>query len=120
MKLAYLLIGIMATGLGAIGVVLPVLPTTPFLLLAAYCFAKSSKRFHTWLMQTSMYQNHLASFVEQRSMRLRTKVSLFSFASAMLLLAMYFTEHLYLRLFLLCLMAFKYYYFLCRIETIRS
>ncbi|WP_225976647.1 MULTISPECIES: YbaN family protein [Corynebacterium] len=43
-------VGVIATGCGIIGIVLPLFPTTPFLLLAAYCFAKSSPRMHDWLL----------------------------------------------------------------------
>lgn len=120
MKLIYFIVGIIAMSLGAIGVILPVLPTTPFLLLAAFCFAKSSKRFHSWFTQTNLYKNHLESFVEERAMTLRTKVTLLAFASSMLLLAMYFMQNWYLRFFLVCLMIFKYYYFIFRIKTIRN
>lgn len=119
MKIILWMLGLLSTALGAIGVILPILPTTPFLLLAAFCFAKSSKRFHAWLCSTAMYKKHLAGFVEHRSMPLRTKVMLLSFASLMLCIAMYFMDHLYLRLFLLALMVFKYYYFLFRIQTQR-
>lgn len=120
MKLIYFIVGIIAMSLGAIGVILPVLPTTPFLLLAAFCFAKSSKRFHSWFTQTNLYKNYLESFVEERAMTLRTKVTLLAFASSMLLLAMYFMQNWYLRFFLVCLMVFKYYYFIFRIKTIRN
>lgn len=120
MKLIYFIVGIIAMSLGAIGVILPVLPTTPFLLLAAFCFAKSSKRFHTWFTQTNLYKNHLESFVEERAMTLKTKVTLLVFASSMLLLAMYFMQNWYLRFFLVSLMVFKYYYFIFRIKTIRN
>lgn len=118
MKIIYLIIGILATGLGAIGVILPVLPTTPFLLLAAYCFAKSSKRINDWFLSTNLYQKHLDGFVKERAMTLKTKVIILSFASSMLLIAMYFMDHIYLRLFIICLMIFKYYYFVFRIKTI--
>ena len=120
MKIIYLTIGIIAALLGAVGVVLPVLPTTPFLLLAAFCFARSSQRFYDWFVSTSLYQKHLDSFIKHRAMTRKTKVALLSFASTMLLLAMVFMNNLYLRIFLLCLMIFKYYYFLFRIETIEE
>lgn len=118
MKLIYFLIGIISMGLGAIGILIPVLPTTPFLLLSAFCFAKSSKRFHLWFTNSKLYQNHLESFVLHRSMTLKTKISLLSFASIMLLIAMYVMEAWYLRLFILFLICFKYYYFFFRIKTI--
>lgn len=120
MKIIYFVIGFVAMILGAIGVVLPVLPTTPFLLVSAFCFAKSSQRFHNWFISTKLYKNHLDSFVKERAMTLRTKVGLLTFASTMILIAIYFMDNLILRFFLLCLMMFKYYYFIFKIKTISS
>lgn len=120
MRPIYFLIGFVSMILGAVGIVLPVLPTTPLWLLSAWCFAKSSKRFHNWFVSTKLYKKHLDSFVEHRSMTKKTKIYLLSFASTMLLIAMYFMDNLWLRLFLFSLMLFKYYYFIFRIKTIRE
>ena len=85
-KILYLTLGVISMALGAVGVVLPILPTTPFLLLAAFCFAKSSQRLHRWFLSTQLYEKHLKDFVQTRAMTMKTKLSLMSMASAMMLL----------------------------------
>ena len=97
---------------------LPILPTTPFLLLTAYCFARSSKRVHQWFISTQIYQNHLDSFVKERAMTLKTKISILSFASFMLAFPLLLSSSIYVKLFICCLYIFKYYYFIVKIKTI--
>lgn len=119
-KLLWLMIGIVSMVLGAIGVVLPVLPTTPFLLLASFCFAKGSDRFHKWFIETKLYKKHLESFVTSRSMTLKTKLCILLPASAMLILAMLAMSNIYGRVFIVFLIIFKYIYFFTRIETVKA
>ena len=55
MRIIWLIFGLIALGLGCLGVVLPLLPTVPFILLAAFCFAKSSNRLHGWLLSHPLF-----------------------------------------------------------------
>lgn len=120
MKYIYMVLGMISFLLGAVGVVLPVLPTTPFLLAAAFCFARSSKRVNDWFLSTKIYQNHLDSFVQNRAMTLKTKVCILTFASFMLAFPLFLSQNLYLRIFIVCLYLVKYYYFIFKIKTISS
>ena len=64
MRPIYFLVGLVSLGLGVVGILLPILPTTPFLLLSIACFSRSSKRFENWLYHTKMYQTYVADFRE--------------------------------------------------------
>lgn len=119
MKYFYITIGLIAFILGAIGVVLPILPTTPFLLLASFCFTKGSDRFNIWFKNTKVYKKHLESFANEKSMTLKQKVSILAFADAMLLIPIITINSLHLRLFLVVLIIFKIYYFTFKIKTIK-
>ena len=120
MKIFWLGIGFLAMGLGMIGVVLPVLPTTPFLLLASFCLAKGSERFHKWFTGTKLYQKHLDSFVKNRAMTLKTKLCILFPASGMLILALIAMSNFYGRMLIVFLIVFKYLYFFTKIETVRN
>ena len=115
-----MVLGMISFLLGAVGVVLPVLPTTPFLLAAAFCFARSSKRVNDWFLSTKIYQNHLDSFVQNRAMTLKTKICILTFASFMLAFPLFLSQNLYLRIFIVFLYLVKYYYFIFKIKTISS
>lgn len=66
-RAVFLVAGFVFVGLGLIGVFLPVLPTTPFMILAASCFAKSSRRFHLWLMNHPVFGKLLRDWEERRA-----------------------------------------------------
>ncbi len=74
LRAAWLAAGFLFLGIGLIGVVLPVLPTTPFLLLAAACFARSSPRFYDWLVNHPSFGPLVREWREHRSIPWRTKL----------------------------------------------
>nr|WP_297873204.1 YbaN family protein [uncultured Blautia sp.] len=72
-KIVYVILGCVSAGMGAIGAVFPMLPTFPFLMLAAYCFARSSQKLDTWFKNTKLYKDNLADFAEGKGMTRKTK-----------------------------------------------
>lgn len=67
-KIGYIILGCVGVGLGAVGAVMPMLPAFPFLMLAGYCFARSSEKLYTWFTGTRLYQNNLADYVAGKGM----------------------------------------------------
>lgn len=77
-KILYIFIGCISLGLGIIGVILPILPTVPFVLLAAFCFARSSERLDGWFKNTKLYkENNIKNgMTKQAKIRIMCSVSL--------------------------------------------
>ncbi|MCR5478337.1 MAG: YbaN family protein [Ruminococcus sp.] len=75
-KIVFVVLGCICLGLGTVGVFLPILPTVPFYMATAFCFANSSQRLHDWFTGTKLYKKHLQSYVEHKGMLLKTKVSI--------------------------------------------
>ncbi|MGG5460258.1 YbaN family protein [Clostridium sp. B9] len=115
----YVVLGFISLGLGMIGIILPILPTTPFLLLTGFCFVKGSDRFDKWFKGTKIYKNHLESFEKNRSMTLKTKICILATADLMLLFPLILSDSLHLKIFIVLLMIFKFYYFIFRIRTVK-
>ena len=89
-KLIYLLVGLIAFILGAIGIFLPLLPTTPLFLLTSFCLLKSNDKLNEKFMQTKMYEKYVKSFVEKGGMTLKAKLCL-TVPVSLLLLFMFIT-----------------------------
>ena len=73
-KILWICLGCIGVGIGAVGAVVPMLPAFPFLLLAAFSFARSSEKLHTWFVNTKLYKDNLADYVSGKGMTVKTKV----------------------------------------------
>ena len=114
MKFIYIVLGFLSLALGIIGIFLPILPTTPFLLLTLFFFAKGLEQ---WFLGTSIYQKHLKSFNENRSLKKNTKICILSFATTMLLIGFYFTPSVVGKSIIAVLICIKFWFFLFWVKT---
>jgi uncharacterized protein len=119
-KWLFILGGFLSLGLGIIGIVLPVLPTTPLFLLAAFCFVKGSEKFDVWFKGTKLYKKYLEDFVKERSMTLKQKLTILLFADAMIAIPFLILDSILIKILLLIVVLYKYYYFTYKIKTIKK
>ena len=73
-KILYIILGCIGVGMGAFGAVVPMVPAFPFLMLAAFCFARSSEKLNCWFRNTKLYKDNLEDFVAGRGMTIKAKV----------------------------------------------
>lgn len=100
-KKVLVVLGFICLALGIIGIVIPILPTTPFLLLAAACFFRGSNRAYRWLMQHKLFGDYIRNFREYRAIPLKTKIIAITLLWTTILISIFFiVESVYLRLLL--------------------
>lgn len=116
-NILFIILGLIFTGIAMIGIIVPVLPTTPFLILASYCFVRGSERFNVWLKDTKVYKDYAEDFVRDRSMTFKRKVKLMFISDAMLAFPLIKLDSINIRLFIIAVIALKYWYFIFMIKT---
>jgi uncharacterized membrane protein YbaN (DUF454 family) len=112
--------GLLFVAIGIIGMFLPLLPTTIFFILAAWCFARSSEKFHNWLHNNRLFGKYLRNYRIQKGMTIKSKAA----SIALLLIgisisAFYLTENLYVRI-LLAVIAIGVSWHIIAIKTIKE
>ena len=97
-------VGWVSVVLGVVGIFLPLLPTTPFMLLAAICFSKSSKRFHEWLLNQPHLGNYIRMYLEGKGITAKTKVATLIFLWLTIgSSATFFVEPIYLKVMMVAI-----------------
>ena len=120
-KALFVALGCLSLGIGAVGAVLPLLPTFPFLLLAAFCFAKSSERLHNWFTSTKLYQENLDDFMQGRGMTKCTKLRIMATVTALMAFGFAMMGRVPVgRVILVAVWAFHVVYFCFGIKTIEE
>ena len=99
-KKIYICVGLLALGLGIIGVFLPVMPTVPFLLVALFCFERSSKKYHDMILNNKYFGKVLKDYYEGRGLTTSVKIKAILFLSCGIGFSFYKVQHLYLRIML--------------------
>lgn len=116
MNTACVVMGFLCMGVGCIGIVLPILPTTPFLLLALVLFAKGSERFHKWFLSTKLYKKYLEDFVVTKSMTKGVKIRILAVVTLLLAFGFWFSP-VFAKVIIVIVAVFHYVYFIFGIKT---
>lgn len=120
-KIFWIILGCIGVGLGAVGAVVPMLPAFPFLMLAAFSFARSSEKLHTWFIGTKLYKDNLEDYVAGRGMTWRTKLRIMITVTALMSIGftMMALKSVVVGCIVLgCVWAFHIIYFIWGVKTI--
>lgn len=120
MKILYLSLGFVFLALGILGILLPMIPSVPFLILTLFFFSKGSDRVHQWFITTTIYNKHLKPLKEQRGLSKKSKIQILALATLMMGIGFYFTPSLVGKSIILIVLIFKYWFFFFRLKTIED
>lgn len=99
-KYIYFFMGSVALFLGIIGIFIPVLPTTPFLLLASFCYLQSSKRMYNWLINHKIFGEYIYCYLTYKAISRKTKIGAIIFLWTTLIISMFLIPSTHIRMFL--------------------
>ncbi len=118
-KILYIILGMIGLGLGALGAALPLLPAFPFLLLAAFCFGRSSEKLDRWFKGTKLYKNNLETFVKGEGMTKKTKIKVMVLVTALMSFGFFMMGEVPIgRIVLVFVWIFHMWYFTKRVSTV--
>lgn len=118
-KILYVILGCIGLGLGAVGAVVPMLPAFPFLLLAAFCFARSSEKLHNWFVNTKLYKDNLESYIAGKGMSKKTKIRIMITVTLLMSVGFIMMHAVPVgRIVLACVWLFHIVYFIFGVKTI--
>lgn len=120
-KILYIILGCIGLGVGAIGAVVPMLPAFPFLLLAAFCFARSSEKLHNWFIGTKLYKDNLESYLAGKGMTKKTKVRIMVTVTILMSIGFIMMHAVTVgRIVLACVWLFHMVYFTFGVKTLAT
>ena len=93
-RYVFLAIGAISFALGTAGIVLPLLPTVPFYMLTLFCLARGSERFHKMFLESSLYQKTVGAYERDKALTLRTKLSILTSVTAIMIIGAYFSRNI--------------------------
>lgn len=100
-KALFVIVGLLSLGLGIIGIVLPVLPTTPFFLLSAYLFLRSSQRLYRWLLTHKLFGSYIKNYIYHKAIGKGVKTFTLVLLWSTILLSIYLVrENIWLQVLL--------------------
>ena len=118
-KILYIILGCIGLAVGAVGAVVPMQPAFPFLLLAAFCFARSSEKLHRWFIGTRLYKDNLESYLAGKGMTRKTKLRIMVTVTVLMSIGFLMMNAVPVgRVVLTCVWAFHIVYFLFGVKTI--
>lgn len=118
-KILYIIVGCIGLGLGALGAVFPMIPTVPFLLLAAFCFGRSSEKLHTWFVGTKLYRDNLEDYVAGKGMTKKTKIRIMATVTLLMSIGFIMMDAVPVgRAVLTCVWVIHVIYFVWGVKTI--